>query len=125
MNEEGLNPIEREDRNIPQPLNAQQDQPSPEDVFNRIVLFEATLKTAWENFMQEVKFIFTSLDNDIDRLRTEVVAFKNSQLHVGSSVVILSERKIGVIMAMTKTHVKVKIDDEETIVSKTLQRKNP
>ena len=46
MNEEGLNPIELEDGNIPQPLNAQQDQLSPEDVFNRIVLFEAPLKTA-------------------------------------------------------------------------------
>ena len=68
--------------------------------------------------MQEVKFIFTSINNDIDRLRTEVIAIKNSQLHVGSSVVIVSERKIGMITAMTKTHVKVKIDDEETIVSK-------
>ena len=82
------------------------------------MLFEATLKTAWENFMEEAKFIFTSIDNNIDRLRTEVVAIKCTQLRVGSSVVILSERKIGVITAMTKTHVKVKIDDEETIVSK-------
>ena len=34
MNEEGVNPIKLEDGNIPQPPNAQQDQPSPEDVFN-------------------------------------------------------------------------------------------
>ena len=70
MNEEGVNPIELEDGNIPHPVNDQQGQPSPEDVFNRIVLFEATLKTTWEKFMGEVKFIFNSIDNDIDKLRT-------------------------------------------------------
>ena len=101
MNKEGVNLIKLEDGNIPQPPNTQQDGPSPEDVFNWIVLFKATLKTAWENFMEEAKFIFTSIDNNIDRLRTEVVAIKCTQLRVGSSVVILSERKIGVITAMS------------------------
>ena len=68
--------------------------------------------------MEEAKFIFTSIDNNINRLCTEVVAIKYTQLRIGSSVVILCKCKIGVITEMSKTHVKVNIDDEETIISK-------
>ena len=123
MNEDQFERIERIDivvheENTTQFGDVTQDDPQPVDVYNRIVRLEETLKNAWAEHTEEVKFIFTSIDNDIDKLRTEVLQLKNSHLRVGSSVVIIKDRKIGVVQSVTKTHVTVKIDNEETVVKK-------
>ena len=118
MNKDIANPIKLKDGNIPEPPSDEYEQPSPEDVYNRICSLEHSLKTSWDHLMNKMKFIILNLNHDIDKLRAEVISIKSSQLRVGSSVVILRERKIGVITEMSETHVIVKIDEEETIVRK-------
>ena len=39
-----------------------QDDPQPVDVYNRMVRLEETLKNAWTEHTEEVKFIFTSIE---------------------------------------------------------------
>jgi len=90
----------------------------PVDVYNRIVRLEHTLKNAWAEHTEQVRFMFTKIYDDIDKLRTEVLQLKISHLRVGNSVVIIKDRKIGVVQSVTKTHVNVKIDNEETVVKK-------
>ena len=123
MNKDQFERIERIDIVVHEESTTQfgdvtQDDPQPVDVYNRIVRLEETLKNAWGEHTEEVKFIFNLIDNDIDKLRTEVLQLKNSHLRVGSSVVIIKHRKIGVVQSVTKTHVTVKIDNEETVVKK-------
>ena len=123
MNEDQFERIERIDivvheENPTEFGDVTQDNPQPVDVYNLIVRLEETLKNAWAAHTEEVKFIFNSIDNDIEKLRTEVLQLKISHLRIGSSVVTIKDRKIGVVQSVTKTHVTVKIDNEETVVKK-------
>ena len=120
-NEEELHQIEFEDGNVPQinnQDNQDDDQPTPEDVYNRIVTFESILKNAWDLFQEEMKSMILSIETDIDNLRTEVSELKNSDPRIGSSVVIFPERLVGVVTCITRTQVHVKIDKEDLIVKK-------
>ena len=100
MNEDQFERIERIDivvheENPTEFGDVTQDDPQPVDVYNWIVRLEETLKNAWAAQTEEVKFIINSIDNGIKKLRTEVLQLKISHLRVGSSVVIIKDRKIG------------------------------
>ena len=79
---------------------------------------EETIKKAWDDHTEHVKFMFTSIDDDIAKLRTEVILLKVSHLRVGSSIVIIKDWKIGVVQSVTSSHVTVKIDYNETVAEK-------
>ena len=79
---------------------------------------DETLKKAWDEHTEHVKFMFTSIDDYIAKLHTEVIILKVSHLRVSSSIVIIKDRKIGVVQSVTSSHVTVKIDDDETVAEK-------
>jgi len=123
------NPIEIDNGNVApvvenQAAAAQEEEgneragPSPEDVYNCIVLFEGTLKDAWDEFkdsmMSEVAKIndtISSLEDDVRKLeRTER---RKIDFAVGMSVVLLDKRKIGIVESVTKLYVDVLLDGEQ------------
>ena len=127
-NEEELHQIELEDGNVPQIANQDNqdnqdyqdndDQPTPEDVYNRIVTFESTLEKAWISFKDDMMSMISSIQSDIDSLRSEVLELKNSDLRSGSSVVIFPERLVGIVTRITRLNVIVKLDNDGALIMK-------
>ena len=97
-----------------------EDDPTPVDVYNRIIRLENSLKGLWEQHSSRIDFIFEEIENKIDKLRTEVLLLKCQHIRVGSSVVVLKDRKIGVVEKVSQTHCEVKIDNEDKVVLKRL-----
>ena len=133
MDNEELHPIEQDDGNIaPEVLQvveehqaaANQDpdpddnQPSPGHVFDRLLELESTLKGSWEDFketlMDEVKKInqdLSSIDESVDKL----MRMEKHQIDfaIGDSVVLLKERKVGIVTKVTRLYVDVLLDGEQ------------
>ena len=133
MDDEELHPIEQDDGNVaPEVLQAVEEhqaaanqdpdpddnQPSPGQVFHRLLEFESTLKGSWDDFketlMDEVKKInqdLSSIDESVDKL----MRMEKHQIDfaIGDSVVLLKERKVGIVTKVTRLYVDVLLDGEQ------------
>jgi len=115
-----VGPIRVHQDNIPEIGDVTKDDPDAADVYNRIVSLEKTLRQSWKEHTDYVKNLFKFINDDIDLLRSEVemMTVKYHDLREGSSVVIIKDRKIGVVQSVGISTVKVKIDNEEKVVKK-------
>ena len=114
-----------EDGNVPKIANQDNqdnqdndDQPTPEDVYNHIISFESTLEDAWISFKDDMVSMISSIQSDIDSLRSEVLELKHSDLRSGSSVVIFPERLVGIVTRVTRLNVIVRLDNDGELIMK-------
>ena len=137
MAEEEVHPIELDDGNaapIAENVAAAQedegnppDGPSPEDVYNRLVIFERNIQRAWEEFTNLMLSETGSINERISALEDDVRDLERTERRkvdfaVGQSVVLLDERKIGTVTNVTKVFVDVELDGAQNR-KKTVRKK--
>ena len=138
--DEELHPIELDDGNIAAEVqqvlaaaaadpqeNDPPAQPSPEDVYNRIVQFEGILKDAWTEFQDTVTSELTEINEAIGSLQDDMREFKKYERRqvdftVGDSVVLLEKRKVGRLTHVTQHYADVLLDGERN-EKKTVRKK--
>ena len=109
-------PILQANRNTEQQDPQDDDQPSPAQVFNRIVEFETVLERAWTEFKEEIIDEISKLQKEVYRV-SRIVRGQDHFVE-GDSVVLLKERKVGTVTNVTDKFVDIIIDDDQKTIRK-------
>ena len=109
-------PILQVNRDAEQQDLQDDDQPSPAQVFNRIVEFETVLERAWTEFKAEIIVEMSKLRREVHLVRRIVRC--QDVFEEGDSVVLLKERKVGKVTYVTDKFVDVVMDDDQKKIRK-------
>ena len=95
-----------------QARQVQEGQPTPEDIFNRIVLFERVLNDAWVNFKKDVVGELDELKHEVQEMRSMLK--EQEHFTKGDSVVLLDERKIRTVRHVMPKMLDISLDEDKS-----------